>query len=175
MHGVWDVMVNYSFQLDSLGPMPAAPRVWAGSAEVGQPSSCFDSNRLQMAIKSRKENTAESKASPWWSGHDAFTTSISSRGIGIEDPALSLQQNLPCGRMIPTALKISVVGKYLHGLNNIVWLRWEVGSCHTAFYFHTKAVFSKIGPSPRLSISYQCGVSSEVAAPTQDLGGLSAI
>ena len=93
----------------------------------------------------------------------------------MEDPAFSLQQNLPCGRMIPTALKISMVGKYLHGLDNIVWLCWEVGSCYTAFYFDTKTVVSTIGPSPRLSISYQCGVSSEVAAPTQDLGGILAI
>lgn len=66
MHGVWDITVKYSFQMDSLGPAPAAPWVWAGSAEAGQPSSCLPSNGLQMAIKSRKENTAESKASPRW-------------------------------------------------------------------------------------------------------------
>lgn len=168
--------MNYSFQLDSLGPVPAAPRVWAGSAEVGQPSSCFSSNWLQMAMKKKKkENTDESKASPWWSGRDAFTTSFSIRGIGIEDLAFSLQQNLPCDRMIPTTSKISLVGKYLHGLDNMVWLHWEVRSFYAAFYFHTKAVFSKIGPSPRLSISYQCGVSSEGAVPTQDLGRVLAI
>lgn len=167
--------MNYSFQLDSLGPAPAASWVWAGSAEAGQPSSCFDSNWLQMAIKNKKENTAESKASPRWSGHDAFTTALSSRVIGIGDPAFSLQQNLPCGRMIPTALKISVVGKNSHGLDNPVWLYWEVGSCYSAFSFHIKAVVSTTGPSPRLGISYQCGVSSEVAGPTQDLGGILAI
>lgn len=77
--------------------------------------------------------------------------------------------------MIPTALKISMMGKYLYGLGNLAWLYWEVGSCYSAFYFHTKAVISTTGPSPRLGISYQCGVSSEAAAPTQDLGGILAI